>query len=72
MNDQGSAVTSGISKVFRKGTGEDEVKYYKKNILDEVCDESKIKINILDNNVVSQSIDFDKTIVIRKDGYEII
>ena len=45
---------------------------HKKNILDEVCDESKIKINILDNNVVSQSIDFDKTIVIRKDGYEII
>lgn len=31
MNDQGFAVTSGISKVFRKGTGEDEVKYYKKN-----------------------------------------
>ena len=45
---------------------------HKKNILDEGCDESKIKINVLDNNVVSHSIDFDKTIIIRKDGYDII
>lgn len=45
---------------------------HKKNILDEGVDEKNIRIDLLDNNVVSHSIDFDKTIIIRKDGYEII
>ena len=45
---------------------------HKKNILEAECDEKNIRINILDNNVMSQSIDFNKSIVILKDGYEII
>lgn len=45
---------------------------HKKNILEMECDETKIRIDILDNNVTSHSIDFNKSIVILKDGYEII
>uniref|UniRef100_A0A6C0LJW6 Uncharacterized protein n=1 Tax=viral metagenome TaxID=1070528 RepID=A0A6C0LJW6_9ZZZZ len=45
---------------------------HNKNLSDTEYDEKIIRINILDNNVQSHSIEFDKKIVIRKDGYEII